>query len=88
MPPYKVQLTHQAEKAFEKLMKSQPHMAKHVAAAIDDLSLNPTAGIPLKGTLKGCYKYRVGPYRIIYQIERALLIITVIDIGDRKEVYR
>lgn len=85
---YQIKLTHQAQKAFDKLMKSQPSMGKRVAQAIDQLSHDPNLGIPLRGDLKGLYKYRVGAYRIIYQIEHRILFITVIDIGHRKEVYR
>lgn len=85
---FQVQLTKQAEKAFDHLMKSQPHLGQRVARAIDRLAKYPDLGIPLKGDLKGYHKYRVGPYRILYQIFRSKLLIIVIDIGHRKEIYR
>lgn len=85
---YKIQLTKQAEKAFGTLMRSQPQMGARMAQALDRLSRNPKLGIPLRGELKACWKYRVGPYRIIYEIAHARLLIIVIDIGHRKEVYR
>lgn len=85
---YAVRLTRQAEKAFDHLMKSQPAMGRRVAQAIDLIAKNPDLGIPLRGDLKGLFKYRVGVYRILYTIERRILIVTVIDIGHRKEVYR
>lgn len=69
-------------------MRSQPHMGRRIAAALDHLSQDPDLGVPLRGTLKGCYKHRVGTYRIIYQIHRSVLKIIVIDIGHRREVYR
>lgn len=84
---YRVKLTRRAEKSFDKLMKSQPTMGRRVAQAIDRIAKNPDAGIPLRGNLKGCYKYRVGPYRIIYQTFRSILVVTIIDIGHRKEIY-
>lgn len=34
------------------------------------------------------YRLRQGNYRILYEIEDDLLIITVVKIGDRKDVYR
>lgn len=85
---YKVELTKQAEKTFDLLFKSNSKMANRVANAIDHLSEVPDAGVPLKGELKGLYKYRVGTYRIIYQVKRKKLVITIIDIGHRREVYR
>lgn len=85
---YTVRLTCQAEKAFDRLMRSQPAMGARVAAAIDQIAGNPDSGVPLRGDLKGLFKYRVGVYRILYTIERRVLIVTVIDIGHRREVYR
>ena len=85
---YTVVLTKQALKAFDVLMKSQPHIGKRVGEALDLLSQDPSQGIPLRGDLKGLYKYRVGTYRIIYQILHSKLIVTIIDIGHRKDIYR
>ena len=43
---------------------------------------------PLKFELKNRWSYRVGTYRIIYSIEHSVLIVHVMDIGHRREVYR
>lgn len=59
-----------------------------MAKVIDLLAHNPESGIPLRGDLKGCYKYRVGSYRLIYEIKRSVLTVIVIDIGHRKDIYR
>jgi mRNA interferase RelE/StbE len=34
------------------------------------------------------YRIRQGDYRILYEIEDDVLIVTVVKIGDRKDVYR
>jgi addiction module RelE/StbE family toxin len=47
-----------------------------------------TFGDLLKGEWKGHRKYRTGRYRIIYRIERAQLILYIVTIDDRKDVYR
>jgi mRNA interferase RelE/StbE len=73
---------------FEMLVKSQPKMARAVAAALDYLAQNPESGSPLRGELKGLFKHRVGSYRIIYQILQKILLINVIDIGHRRDIYR
>jgi len=35
----------------------------------------------------GCFKYRVGDYRIIYQLDRAKTKLIVLEVGRRREVY-
>ncbi|MBT3446390.1 MAG: type II toxin-antitoxin system RelE/ParE family toxin, partial [Candidatus Thioglobus sp.] len=42
---------------------------------------------PLKGKHKGKYRKRSGNYRIIYLKENNILLITIIRIAHRKEVY-
>ncbi|MBI3534692.1 MAG: type II toxin-antitoxin system RelE/ParE family toxin [Deltaproteobacteria bacterium] len=44
-------------------------------------------GIPLRRNLKGLMKLRVGDYRIIYSIDRKTIIVYVIKIGHRRDVY-
>lgn len=44
-------------------------------------------GLPLRRSLKGLMKLRVGDYRIIYSIEKEIVTVHVIKIGHRKEVY-
>jgi len=52
-------------------------------------TLNPrSTGKALQGQLAGYWRYRVGDYRIICQIKDDELLILVIEIGHRKEVYR
>lgn len=47
-------------------------------------------GKPLKGELKGFWKLRIGEYRVIYEIKRDEIIVSVIMIGYRrdKEAYK
>ena len=46
-------------------------------------------GAALKGPRFGdLWKYRLGDYRIVARIENDLLLILVVRIGDRKEIYR
>jgi len=70
------------------MAKRQPAIYRRVARALDDLEIDPYQGKPLKGALKGRYTYRVGSYRIIYLIKKQKLIVYVIDIGHRREIYR
>ena len=51
------------------------------------LKRNPNLGIPLGGRLSGLWKLRIGKYRAIYEIVRNELVIYVLKIGHRKNVY-
>jgi mRNA interferase RelE/StbE len=42
---------------------------------------------PLHGDKRGLYKYRVGNYRIICEVKNKELVVLVIEIGHRREVY-
>jgi mRNA interferase RelE/StbE len=75
-----------------KTLKQLDKPAKQrLEAFIDDLATtdNPrTKGKALQGDLKGLWRYRVGDYRLIAQIKDNELIILVVEIGHRKEIYK
>ena len=78
------------KKSVQKDLKSIP---KNVQLLIkktieEKLATNPfIAGTPLKQNLKGFMKKRVGSYRIIYSIDKKTIIVFIIKIGHRKEIY-
>lgn len=41
----------------------------------------------LKGNLSGFYRYRIGKYRLFYEIDNDKIIVFIIDIEDRKDAY-
>ncbi|MCM2265925.1 MAG: type II toxin-antitoxin system RelE/ParE family toxin [Desulfuromonadales bacterium] len=45
-------------------------------------------GDPLKGGLTGLWRYRIGDYRVICEIQDARLVVLAIAIGHRREVYK
>jgi mRNA interferase RelE/StbE len=45
-------------------------------------------GVPLRRELAGLWKYRLGDYRIICRIEDKKVIVYVIRIGHRKDIYQ
>ncbi len=46
-------------------------------------------GLALKGSrLGGLWRYRVGDYRIICELQDSRLVVLVVEIGHRREVYR
>ena len=52
-------------------------------------SSNPRAfGKPLKGNLKNYWRYRIGNYRVIVDIQEDKLVILAINVGHRKSIYK
>ncbi len=45
-------------------------------------------GAPLSGNLSGLWRYRVGDIRIIAQIDEGQLVVLVVAVGKRGEIYR
>ncbi len=88
MKSYKLELTRQAESILEHIARREPDFYRRIAKVLDDLQADPFIGKQLKGKLKDRYSYRVGSYRIIYAIIKNELLVIVIDIGHRRDVYR
>lgn len=44
-------------------------------------------GKGLSGNLKGCWRYRVGHYRLIADIQDGRLVILLLEVGHRSQVY-
>lgn len=77
----------------KQLRKLDPQTAKRVLTFLRDLVApldDPRSiGEALRGKELGDFwKYRVGDWRIIADIEDGLVLITVIRIGNRREIYR
>jgi len=81
---YQIQVQKSARKQLDKIPAI--YRAK-LEKAIDSLAVDPFQGKKLEGELKGQYSIRVWPYRIIYQIYKKELIVSVIEVGHRQGVY-
>lgn len=78
------------EKKYTKDLKHiHPSYHKSIFDACLALGENPRPEgyIKLKGS-DHLFRIRVGPYRIIYTIQDDKLIVLVLEIGDRKDVYK
>ena len=64
-----------------------PELKKSVKEALRDLSKNPHLGAPLRGSLKGLWKFRVRRYRIVFKIDSTAHILKIYAIGHRKTIY-
>jgi len=61
---------------------------KIIGKKLDGLQVNPELGKPLTGKLVGLWSLRVGKFRIIYKLIRNELLILILDMGQRKNIYR
>jgi mRNA interferase RelE/StbE len=82
-----------ADSAAEQLRKLDPQVTKRVLTFLRDriapLDDPRSIGEALRGKELGDFwKYRVGDWRIIADIEDGVVLITVVRIGNRREVYR
>ena len=86
---WRIELTASAEKSLFKpdrtaAKRITTFLRERVACADDPRS----SGKPLAGQLAGLWRYRVGDYRVICQIEDGKLLILVVTIGHRGDIYR
>ena len=64
-------------------------LKEKIISKIDSLAVNPRPyGIEKLSNRQNEYRVRVGDYRIVYSIFDKLLIVEVVDIDHRKQVYR
>lgn len=82
---YRVIVKKKAKKFIDKLPMNE---RKRIAYAIEQLP-NGEDIKELKGKKnKGLYRLRVGDYRIIYSVDNGELIVYVVDVGNRGEIYK
>ena len=79
-----------AKKELEKLDRQVAgRIIKFLATRVTKLDNPRSIGQALKGSELGeFWKYRVGDYRIICEIQDRKLVVLVLRIGNRREVYR
>ena len=82
---YTLSFTKQAVKELEAI--SEPYYSG-IKAAIYALAADPRPHGYKKLKGRPAYRIRVGNYRIIYEILDAALVVEVIDLGHRKDIYQ
>lgn len=85
---YRVELSRQAEKDLGKVFRSDKKLYQRFVAALLTIARDPIReGKPLHGELKGLRSHRFGSYRILYEVRHGELLVVVIDLGHRREIY-
>lgn len=86
---WQIELSAGAEKALSKMDRQN---AKRITSFLRErvgMSDDPRAtGKSLTGPLSGYWRYRVGDYRILCEIQDARILVFVLSVGHRGDVYR
>jgi len=78
------------EETLEDLKKLDRTTAKKIVAKVKNYLIQDPVklGTPLKGNLKGLYRYRIGVYRVIYVIDQPEKKIIILNVNHRRKIYK
>jgi mRNA interferase RelE/StbE len=86
---WRVEIIRTAEKQITKLDRSaqksiQRFLREHLLSV-----QNPRQwGKPLRGEKRDLWRYRVGNYRLICDIQDERVVVLILEVGHRKDIYR
>lgn len=78
------------KKYIKELKKIPTNFQSVIKEKVNDLSENPRPdGVKkLQGSKKeSLYRIRVGDYRVVYTIKDSMLVVLIIEVGHRKDIY-
>ncbi|WP_414622388.1 type II toxin-antitoxin system RelE family toxin [Calothrix sp. CCY 0018] len=83
---YEIKISKSASKQIKKLSSE---LQERIQNKIDELAIEPRPDKvkKLKGRENG-YRIRVGDYRILYDIFDDVLLISVVEVGHRSNIYK
>jgi len=86
---WRVEISRSAEKQIQKLDRTAQELIVRFLRERVQAADNPRQwGKPLHGDKGGLWRYRVGDYRLICEIQDERVTVLVVRVGHRKAVYR
>lgn len=86
---YRLELDSDASRTLRKLSRADPQAATRIGKAIGQLTDDPRPhGAKAITGSPDLLRIRVGDYRIVYTVEDDRLLVLVVRIGHRRDVYR
>jgi mRNA interferase RelE/StbE len=83
-----VEVDDRARRELRKLdLKAQKNILRYLRDRIAGSADPRQFGKPLRMNLAGLWRYRIGDYRLICRIEEDRLVVLVLKVGHRREVY-
>jgi mRNA interferase RelE/StbE len=87
-PSWTVEFDDRARRELRKLdLKIQHDILRYLRERVTGSTDPRQFGKPLRMNLAGLWRYRVGDYRLICRIEEHRLVVLVLKVGHRREVY-
>jgi mRNA interferase RelE/StbE len=84
-----IEISRTAEKQIRKLdRKAQEAIVRFLRERVQPADDPRQWGKPLHGEKRGLWRYRVGDYRLICDIQDEKITVLVLAVGHRKDVYR
>ncbi|PHJ63571.1 RelE/StbE family addiction module toxin [Nostoc linckia z18] len=75
--------------ALKQLKKIPSELQERIQIKIDDLATEPRPnGVKKLKEKENAYRIRVGDYRVIYDIFDDILVVNVVEVGHRKNIYK
>ena len=85
MPDYRIEFSASARRDLKGLSKT---VASRIALAIEGLRLDPRPpGCKKLRAGADTYRIRIGSHRVLYEVRDRCLLVLVVKVGDRKDVY-
>ena len=85
MASYSIEFAKSVRRDFKRIPKSD---ADRILRKIESLAENPRPPESKKLTNDDSHRIRIGNYRVIYDIQDEVLIVLILKVGNRKDVYR
>ncbi|MGH8959169.1 MAG: type II toxin-antitoxin system RelE family toxin [Acidimicrobiia bacterium] len=87
---YRVRLTRRAEKGLRRIRQGDPRGYERIKTALRSLAEepHPVGASKLTGFDPPAWRLRIGDYRIVYEILEDELVVVVVNVAPRGEVYR
>lgn len=85
MASYRVEFATSVRKDFRNIPKQD---ATRIIKRIEGLAENPHPSDSKKLSGDNAMRIRIGVYRVIYEIRNDILLVLVLKVGHRKDIYR
>jgi mRNA interferase RelE/StbE len=87
---YRVRLARRAERGLRRIKQGDPRSYDRLVAAIRSLAQEPRPpdAVKLAPFDPPAWRLRVGEYRIVYEIHEEEVLVMVVNVAPRGEVYR
>ena len=82
---HRVLYTREAKRNIDKL---DPSVRRLVRKAVESLTVDPEKGKSLSHELAGLRSLRTSDYQIVYRVRSGELVVLVVAVGHRREVYK